>query len=102
MRVSVPGLRAALVALTVGLTHGATPAQLLQWDTVIGRARGQTVNWNAWAGDEKTNAFIAWVGEEVNKRHGVRINHVKLQDTAEAVTRVTASTPFLRFQTRSW
>ena len=31
------------------------------------KARGQTVNFNAWAGDEKTNAFIAWVGEEVDR-----------------------------------
>jgi len=57
---------------------------------VLDKARGHTVNWSAWAGDEKTNAFIAWVGEEVGRRHGVKINHVKLKDTAEAVTRVVA------------
>ncbi|MEO5764102.1 MAG: ABC transporter substrate-binding protein, partial [Casimicrobiaceae bacterium] len=50
----------------------------------------QTVAWNAWAGDEKTNAFIAWVGAEVDRRYGVKLNHVKLKDTAEAVTRVVA------------
>ena len=48
------------------------------------------MNWNAWAGDEKTNAFIAWIGDEMQKRHGIRVNHVKLKDTAEAVTRVVA------------
>ena len=56
----------------------------------LAKARGQTVNWNAWAGDEKTNAFIAWVGDEVERRYGVTVNHVKLKDTAEAVTRVVA------------
>ena len=31
-----------------------------------------------------------WVGEEVGRRYGVKVNHVKLKDTAEAVTRVVA------------
>jgi len=65
-------------------------AQEVKWSEVLAKARGQTVNFNAWAGDEKTNAFIQWAGEEVGKRYGVKINHVKLKDTAEAVTRVVA------------
>ena len=65
-------------------------AQDLRWNDVVAKARGQTVNFNAWAGDEKTNAFIQWTGEEVAKRYGVKVNHVKLKDTAEAVTRVVA------------
>jgi putative thiamine transport system substrate-binding protein len=60
------------------------------WSEVLARARGQTVFWNAWAGDEKTNAFIAWAAEQVNTRHGVTVQHVRLKDTAEAVTRVVA------------
>ncbi len=70
----------------------AVPGPVLAqaWDEIVTRARGQTVNWNAWAGDENTNAFIAWVGAEVEKRYRVRVNHVKLKDTAEAVTRVVA------------
>jgi putative thiamine transport system substrate-binding protein len=68
----------------------AGPALAQAWDQVVARARGQTVNWNAWAGDEKTNAFIGWVAAEVEKRYGVKVNHVKLKDTAEAVTRVVA------------
>jgi putative thiamine transport system substrate-binding protein len=60
------------------------------WDEIVAKAKGQTVYWNAWAGDERTNAFIAWAGDEVQKRHGVTIQQVKLKDTAEAVTRVVA------------
>jgi putative thiamine transport system substrate-binding protein len=60
------------------------------WDAVVARARGQTVHWNAWAGDERTNAFIAWVGQQVKDRYGVTVHHVRLKDTAEAVTRVVA------------
>jgi len=81
-RVLLPCLAAASLA--------AGPAAAQSWDETVARARGQTVNWNAWAGDEKTNAFIAWVGTEVEKRYGVRVHHVKLKDTAEAVTRVVA------------
>jgi putative thiamine transport system substrate-binding protein len=58
------------------------------WPQVEAAARGQTVYWNAWAGDEQTNAFIAWVGEQVKARYGVTVQHVRLKDTAEAVTRV--------------
>lgn len=60
------------------------------WDEVVSNARGQTVYWNAWGGDERTNAFIAWVGTEMDERYGVTVRHVKLSDTAEAVARVIA------------
>jgi putative thiamine transport system substrate-binding protein len=60
------------------------------WAEIEERARGQTVFWNAWGGDERTNAFIAWAGQETRRLFGVTINHVRLRDTAEAVTRVVA------------
>lgn len=73
------------------LTSRAARAQApADWPRTLAAARGQTVYWNAWAGDEKTNAFIAWVGTEVKARHGVTLVHTRLQDTAEAVTRVVA------------
>ena len=81
-------LAAALAALLCAIAPAG--AQDAAWAEVLAKARGQTVNWNAWAGDEKTNAFIAWVGDEVAKRYGVKVVHVKLKDTAEAVTRVVA------------
>ncbi len=82
-----------MVAFVVGLvlaagTHAAEETR--RWPDIVAAARGQTVYWNAWAGDERTNAFIAWVGDEVKKRYGVTIIQVKLKDTAEAVTRVVA------------
>jgi putative thiamine transport system substrate-binding protein len=60
------------------------------WDNTLAAARGQTVYWNAWGGDEQINAYIAWVGEEVQARYGVELVHVKLTDTAEAVGRIVA------------
>jgi len=88
----VRSLPSRIAAIGAGLVLAlvALPSAAQSWDEVVAKARGQTVHFNAWAGDENTNAFIAWVGEEVRKRHGVRVNHVKLKDTAEAVTRVVA------------
>jgi putative thiamine transport system substrate-binding protein len=84
----VARLLTAIAALLCAIAPAG--AQDAAWADVVAKARGQTVHWNAWAGDEKTNAFIAWVGDEVAKRHGVKVVHVKLKDTAEAVTRVVA------------
>lgn len=58
------------------------------WESVTAAADGQTVYWNAWGGSTTTNDFIAWVGERVSEEYGVTLEHVKLTDTADAVTRV--------------
>lgn len=58
------------------------------WDAVTAAADGQTVYWNAWGGSTTTNDFIAWVGDQVAADYGVTLEHVKLTDTADAVTRV--------------
>jgi putative thiamine transport system substrate-binding protein len=76
---------AAAVAQTPGHPLLATP-----WPDVVAAARGQTVFWNAWGGDDRTNGFIAWANDRVSERYGVRIQHVRLRDTAEAVARVVA------------
>ena len=79
------------IFVALGLTLGlAGPSLAGSWEDTVAAARGQTVYWNAWGGDERTNDFIAWAGNEVEGRYGVTINHVKLSDTAEAVTRVIA------------
>jgi len=79
-----------LFAAAAGLTDWAKAQPVPPWDDVLVRARGQTVFWNAWAGDEKTNDLISWVGDQVKSRYGVSVQHVRLKDTAEAVTRVVA------------
>ncbi len=58
------------------------------WPAVVENAKGQTVYWNAWGGSTTTNDFIAWVGKRVQEDFGVTLEHVKLADTADAVTRV--------------
>jgi putative thiamine transport system substrate-binding protein len=56
----------------------------------LSKARGQTVYWNAWGGDSRINGYVQWACKEAQKRFGVRVQHVKLADTAEAVNRVLA------------
>ncbi|MBS0420955.1 MAG: ABC transporter substrate-binding protein [Proteobacteria bacterium] len=80
--------RAAIVVLIGLLLIGRASAQ--SWPQTLTEARGQTVYWNAWAGDEKTNAFMVWVAQQVATCCGVTLHQVPLSDTAEAVTRVIA------------
>jgi putative thiamine transport system substrate-binding protein len=58
------------------------------WSAIEAEAKGQEVYFNAWAGADNINAYIAWVGEQVQKRYSVKLNHVKITDTAEVVKRV--------------
>ncbi len=77
----------AALALTMGLSvSGAVFAQ--DWEETVAAAAGQTVFFNAWGGDERINAYIAWAGDRVREDFGVTVQHVKLADTAEAVNRV--------------
>ena len=69
----------------------ATPAFAqtgTSWSTIEATARGQTVYFNAWGGAEPINAYIQWAGEQVFKRYGVKVEHVKVTDTADVVKRV--------------
>ena len=60
------------------------------WERIERTARGQTVYFNAWAGSENINAYLQWASVEVEKRWGVKLEHVKISDTAEVVKRVRA------------
>jgi putative thiamine transport system substrate-binding protein len=75
---------------TLALLLLGGPVLAADWDSILAAARGQTVYWNAWGGDEQINGYIAWVGDELLERHGVEVVHVKLTDTGEAVARVLA------------
>ncbi len=58
------------------------------WTAIEMRAKGQTVYFNAWGGAEPINAYIQWAAAEVFKRYGVKVEHVKVTDTADVVKRV--------------
>ncbi len=75
-----------LAAMTVPIAARAAAG----WDQTLQAARGKTVFFNAWGGDEATNAFIAWAGERLRMDHGIEVRHVRLADTGEAVARIVA------------
>ena len=86
-------MKTLLTALPLLASLGLPMAALAEtdpadWDAVTSAAKGQTVYWHAWGGSTATNDFIAWVGDRVSQDYGVTLEHVKLTDTADAVTRV--------------
>lgn len=79
-----------IMLAALALATGIGTAKADDWSDTLAKARGQTVYWNAWAGDERINTYIQWVGTRVQAEYGVTLRHVKLADTAEAVSRVLA------------
>ena len=77
----------ALTFSTAALAADPDPSN---WASVLDDAKGETVYWNAWGGAENINAYIAWAGTEIEKRYGVKLVQVKLEDTASAVAKVVA------------
>lgn len=105
-----PHRRAALrAALVLGLSAGAAKARAqtaasggptvtardgvpdgaARWSAIEREARGQTVRFNAWAGSDRVNAYLQWAAAQLAPR-GVRLQHVKIAETAEAVQRLLA------------
>jgi putative thiamine transport system substrate-binding protein len=60
------------------------------WTDVLAKAKGQTVYFHAWGGEPRINAYIAWAGEQLQQRHGVTVEQVKVDDTANVVARIVA------------
>ncbi|UXZ54605.1 ABC transporter substrate-binding protein [Halomonas sp. 7T] len=75
----------ALVTLTTPAVAEPDPQA---WEAVLAEADGQTVYWNAWGGDARTNRYIAWVAARMQESYNVDVEHVKLDDTSSAVARV--------------
>ncbi|HUV32134.1 MAG TPA: ABC transporter substrate-binding protein [Devosiaceae bacterium] len=86
-RFSVVTFAAALLAAAPALGDDPDPAD---WNAVLAEARGQRVFFHAWGGAPAINDYIAWVAGEVSGRYGIVLTHVRLSDTAEAVSRVVA------------
>lgn len=83
-------LQGAASAGALPLSAWAQTAPTASWDKTVEAARGQTVYFNAWAGSERTNAYLQWVAGEVRTAHGIQLEHVKITDTADVVKRVRA------------
>ncbi len=60
------------------------------WSAVLAEAKGQTVNWYMYGGDEVLNGFINGYVADQLKKFDVTLNQVKITDTADAVNKVLA------------
>ena len=83
--------RRSALALLAGLSASPVFSRMAwaaDFKDVVEKAKGQQVYFNAWAGSEPINAYIAWAGEQVKRRYGISLTHVKITDTAEVVKRV--------------
>ncbi len=80
----------ALILILGGLTGLACTATASSTSKLEQAADGQTVYFNAWGGSPNINSYIGWVAEQVKARYGITLEHVKLTDTAEAVSRILA------------
>lgn len=83
-------LAAFAISLALSGSALATDPDPSNWPAVLEDARGETVYWNAWGGADNINAYIAWAGDEIETKYGVKLVHVKLDDTANAVAKVVA------------
>ena len=81
----------SFIAAASGLPALASGPDLSDWAAIEKSASGQTVYFNAWGGSENINAYLEWVGAEMQSRYGVTVVQVKLEDTASAVAKVIAA-----------
>lgn len=65
-------------------------ARASDFDTIINKAKGQTVYFNAWGGSPAINSYIDWVGGRVETEYDITLVHVKLSSTSDAVSRILA------------
>jgi putative spermidine/putrescine transport system substrate-binding protein len=87
-----PALLTAALALLVAC--GAPPAPAApavdpaDWDAVLAQARGQTLDWYLYGGDDSVNAHVDGYVTEQLAALGITLNPVRITDTADAVNKV--------------
>src|SRR5208337_3029858 len=82
----------ALVLLTAGCSktnapNTATP-DLSNFDTIIQNARGTTVNFYSWSGDDRINKWIdTALATYVKDNYDITLKRIPIEDTQDAVTK---------------
>src|SRR5689334_16965630 len=86
---------AALLVLaacgTPGQRGSTSPAEItkLPWQTIMQHARGTTVNFGMWAGDEERNRYFrSTVAEGMVRDYKITLRLVPNSDTAELVNKL--------------
>ncbi|TCS38204.1 ABC transporter substrate-binding protein [Reinekea marinisedimentorum] len=60
----------------LAMTAAAT-ASAENWQSTVTEAKGQTVYFHAWGGDENINDYIQWAADEVKDQYNITVRHVK-------------------------
>ncbi len=85
-------LALGLLALTACSSSGGGTASARldasNWNAVLAAAKGQTVNWYMYGGDDTLNTFVTGYVADRLKAAGVTLNQVKVTDTGDAVNTV--------------
>lgn len=71
-----------------GGTTAATPSGPTDWPAVLARARGQTVHWYMYGGDDTLNAFVTGYVADRLGALGVTLDQVRVTDTGDALNKV--------------
>ncbi len=59
------------------------------WADIVAEAKGQTVTWYMWGGQENINSWVTgFVAGTLKKEYGITLKMVPLADTVEAVNKV--------------
>jgi putative spermidine/putrescine transport system substrate-binding protein len=89
----LPALLAVVVSAVAGCGDGAEPSPsraAVPWSETLREARGQTVDWWMYGGDERINAYVRRYVKPAAAELGVTVRQVRVADTADAVQRVVA------------
>jgi putative spermidine/putrescine transport system substrate-binding protein len=91
VRVAAVVVLAVVLAACAGTPtrRGALPGAA-GWNAVLAAARGQTVRWWLYGGDQRINAYVDRYVAPAAARLGVTVQRVPVADTADAVQRVLA------------
>lgn len=81
-------MRYGLLCLGLLLSPLTTFAQDASWQQIKNEARGQTVWFNAWGGDNAVNQYLDWVSGEMKTHYAINLKIVRLADAADAVKRI--------------
>lgn len=71
-------------------TTSTAPSAGADFSATLDAARGQTVRWWMYGGDDKINAYVDDVVGPAARELGVNVKRVPITDTADAVARVVA------------
>jgi putative spermidine/putrescine transport system substrate-binding protein len=82
-------LQAAACRRPAAPSFGPADFQSVGWDELERRARGATVNFAMWAGDEERNTYYQTkVTSRLKEKFGVTLHIIPLGDTADAITKL--------------